>query len=227
MLTIKCLGSGSSGNCWVLNYNGASLLLDAGLPIKTIKQGVDYNLIGIRGVCVTHTHKDHNLAVNDLRKLGLQVFTPYESENPPKKMDFNPFSVQIFPLPHGEVDCYGFLVKVGDHRILYMTDFEYCKYSFRKIQPDTIIIECNYQDKFLNKDAENVVHKVTGHAELQTTLDFVRENHTDALKNVILTHLGMETCDGNECVAEIKKVVKRSVNVDYARANESYLLDSI
>ena len=227
MLTLTCLGSGSSGNCWILNHNGAYLIIDAGLPIKTIKRGVDYNLMGIKGICVTHTHKDHSMAVDDLRKMGLKVFTPYESENPPKKMGFPPFSVQIFPLPHNGVDCYGFLIKVEDHKILYMTDFEYCKYSFQKTMPDTMIVECNYQDKFLNVDAENLEHKVIGHCELETCKEFVKTNATDALKTVILTHLGVGTCDGNECVSEIQKVVKTDVSVDYARANESYKLDSI
>lgn len=227
MLTLKCLGSGSSGNCWILDYNGASLILDAGLPVKTIKRGVDYNLVGIRGICISHTHKDHAMAVADLRKMGLSVFAPYESENPPKKVEFLPYSVQIFPLPHGDVANYGFLIKVDDHRILYMTDFEYCKYSFNKIQPDAIIIECNYQTKYLDMEAENIQHKVLGHAEIETTKEFVRTNLTDRLKNVILTHLGVGTCDGNECVEEIKKVVREDIRVDYARPNESYLLDSI
>lgn len=224
MLTIKCLGAGSSGNCWVLDYNGQMLLLDAGLPVKVIKKGVDFNLIGIRGVCITHIHNDHALAVKELRQMGLQIFCPYETENPPKKVNMAPFTVQPFTLPHGDVTCYGFYIKVDDRRILYMTDFELCTFNFSKIGITDMIVECNYQDSYLNKNAENVVHKVLGHAELQTTIGFVRNNLTDSLENVILTHLGVGTCDGNECVDEIKKIVKSNVNVDYARADETYIL---
>lgn len=227
MLTLKCLGSGSSGNSWILDHDGSLLIIDAGVPIKTIKQGVDYNLMGIKGICVTHIHKDHAMAVADLRKMGLKVFTPYESENPPKKVDMNPFSVQIFPLPHGEADCYGFYIKFDDHKLLYLTDFEYCPFVFKKNQPDVIICECNYQTKYLNLDAENIMHKVTGHCELETCKEFVKTNATDALTTVILTHLGVGTCDGKECVSEIKKVVNQGVNVDYARAGESYILKGV
>ena len=222
MTEIKCLGSGSSGNCWILNHNGAILIIDAGIPVKTIKQGVDYNLMGIKGICISHIHKDHAMAVADLRKMGLKVFTPYESENPPKIVDMNPFSVQIFPLPHGETTCYGFYIKFDNHTMLYLTDFECCPFVFKKYQPDIILVECNYQTKFLNMNAENIRHKVLGHAELQTTVGFIEANKTDALKTVILTHLGVGSCDGNECVDEIRKVVKQGVTVDYARAGEIY-----
>ena len=223
MLTLKCLGSGSSGNCFILEYDGRRLLLDVGLPIKAIKQGLDYDLMSVKGVCVSHQHLDHSLAVKDLRKMGIQVFTPYESENPPKKTEMLPFSVQIFDLPHN-VPNYGFYIKVADRKILYMTDFELCRYNFKPHGITDMIIEVNYQDKYLDMDAENINHKVLGHAELQTTLKFVEANITDSLKNVILTHLGVETCDGKECVSEIKKVVKEGVNVDYARPNETYVL---
>lgn len=170
---------------------------------------------------------DHAMAVADLRKMGLKVFTPYESENPPKKVDMKPFSVQIFPLPHGETTCYGFYIKFDDHKLLYLTDFEYCPFVFKKNQPDVIICECNYQTKYLNLDAENIMHKVTGHCELETCKEFVKTNATDALTTVILTHLGVGTCDGKECVSEIKKVVNQGVNVDYARAGESYILKGV
>lgn len=176
-------------------------------------------------MCDALPRVDHARAVADLRKMGLQVFTPYESENPPKKVDMNPYSVQIFPLPHGEVDCYGFLIKVDTHKILYLTDFEYCRYVFNSIKPDIVLIECNYQTEYLNLDAENIMHKVTGHAELQTVKEFIEINSTDALKTVILTHMGVGTCDGNKCVEEIKKVVNKGVTVDYARAGETYILD--
>ena len=43
-MKIKCLGSGSSGNCYLLTAdNGETLLLDAGLPIMDIKRGLNWN----------------------------------------------------------------------------------------------------------------------------------------------------------------------------------------
>lgn len=55
-MTLKCIGSGSSGNCCILTCGNEKLILDAGLPIKAIKQGLDFDLGGIQGVLISHAH---------------------------------------------------------------------------------------------------------------------------------------------------------------------------
>ena len=222
MITLKCLSQGSIGNCYILDCDGEMLVIDAGVDIKTLKKGIDYNLYAVQGICVTHTHKDHSRAVDDLRGLGLSVFTPFTVDQRAKT--FGHYRIQAFPVPHNETPCFAFFIKINDRRIVYATDLEYCPFSMAKQNLTDIIIECNYQDKYLNKDAENLNHKVIGHCELQTTKAFVAHNVTPSLQNVILTHLGVETCNGNECVDEIKTVVPDSVNIDYAQAGKSWIL---
>ena len=55
-MTLKCIGSGSSGNCYILTCCNEKLILDCGLPIKAIKQGLGFDLGGIKGVLITHAH---------------------------------------------------------------------------------------------------------------------------------------------------------------------------
>ena len=55
-MTLKCIGSGSSGNSYILNCDNEKLILDVGLPVMKIKQGLDFDLGGIQGVLVTHSH---------------------------------------------------------------------------------------------------------------------------------------------------------------------------
>ena len=55
-MTLNVIGSGSSGNCYILKSNNEKLILDCGLPIKVIKQGLDFDLGGIRGVLISHAH---------------------------------------------------------------------------------------------------------------------------------------------------------------------------
>lgn len=222
MFKITCLGQGSSGNCWILDYNGELLIVDAGLQLKTIKRGIDYNLVAVQGVLISHIHKDHSMAVKDLKKCGLSVFTPFTVSQ--KSKTFGHYRIQAFSVPHNGCECYGFYIKVGEHRLIYATDLEYLPFTFKKQELTGMIIECNYQTKYLDMDAENIEHKVIGHCELETAIGIVKANMTDKLQNVIITHLGVGTCDGNECVSEIKKVVSENVNVDYARAGESYIL---
>ena len=56
MNTLKIINSGSSGNCYILTCDNEKLILDCGLPIKVIKQGLDFDLGGIQGVLISHAH---------------------------------------------------------------------------------------------------------------------------------------------------------------------------
>lgn len=223
-LLFKCVGTGSTGNCYVLDYDGRMLILDMGMAVSIVKKIIDYNIMGIVGGISFHEHLDHSKAVNDFRKMGLQVYTPYLEESPEKLMKFDPFSVQLFSLPHNGVTNYGGYIKVADRRMVYASDCEYVPQDFKPHKLTDIFIECNYQDKYLNTNADNLTHKVIGHCELETCKRFIEHNATDDLKNVIIMHMGVETCDAVECVSEIKKVVNDGVNVDYARAGEIYIL---
>lgn len=55
-MILKTISSGSSGNCYILTCNNEKLILDAGLPIKAIKQGLGFDLGGIKGVLISHAH---------------------------------------------------------------------------------------------------------------------------------------------------------------------------
>lgn len=39
-MILRCLGSGSSGNCYLLSTDTETLILDCGIPIQEIKRGL-------------------------------------------------------------------------------------------------------------------------------------------------------------------------------------------
>ena len=58
------LASGSSGNCYYLGDEEGGLLIDAGIPIRTITktlkaEGITLDSGHIQGTIVTHDHADH------------------------------------------------------------------------------------------------------------------------------------------------------------------------
>ena len=55
-MLIKTIHTGSSGNCYFIDYNNEILLLDAGIDIKEIKRGINYRVGDIAGCIVTHKH---------------------------------------------------------------------------------------------------------------------------------------------------------------------------
>ena len=223
-MEIKCLAQGSSGNCWVLTSNGEKLIIDAGIPIKQIVKGIDYDLMSVSGVICSHVHTDHSKSLDDLEKYGLEIFRPYESIGKLQRK-YGSFDIKAFSVEHDGTPCYGFLISVEGKKLIYVTDFEMCKYTFLTSKVNSLVVECNYQLKYVDMESHNVKHKLLGHCELSTCKKFISDAiYTDALSCVLLTHLGAETCDGEEIVDEVKKTLPRSVYVAYSIPGANYVL---
>ena len=56
-ITIKTLASGSTGNAYHISDGRTSLLIEAGIPIIKIKQGLKYRLSGVDGCLISHQHQ--------------------------------------------------------------------------------------------------------------------------------------------------------------------------
>lgn len=55
-MLLKVVGTGSSGNTYVLENKNEILILDAGCGIKSVLKSIDYNVSKVRGVIITHEH---------------------------------------------------------------------------------------------------------------------------------------------------------------------------
>ena len=223
-MKLKCLGSGSSGNCYLLSTETETLILDCGIPIIEIKKGLNFDLSKVVGCVVTHSHKDHSLSAKDFENMGIPVFKPYENKEPINLNGWNG-TIQAFDLTDkdgkfmhtnadgSECPCYGFLITHPDlERMLYITDTELVKWRFKDI--NHILISCNYQKKYI--DDENLAkrnHVFRGHMELETVKEFIKANNSDSLQNIILCHLSNDNSNPEECKAEVEKVAKCPVYV--------------
>ena len=65
-MEIKVLASGSSGNAYRISDGETALLLDAGIPIRVIKEALNFQVRNLDGCLITHEHGDHikNLSQN-------------------------------------------------------------------------------------------------------------------------------------------------------------------
>jgi phosphoribosyl 1,2-cyclic phosphodiesterase len=223
MLKLKCLATGSSGNCYLLSTENETLILDCGIPIKDIKKGLDFDLSKVVGCVVTHSHKDHSQSAWDLKKSGIFTWEPYREEQKIKRQYLGGFEIRCFDVPHDDTECRGFLIKFPNQdMLLYVTDFEYIKYSFKKMRIQHLLIECNYQNKYVEKSASNREHVLRGHAELNTTLGVVKDN-ADSLKNVVLCHISHGNGNPYGMVEEVQKCVKNA-NVYFAEKGKEFSL---
>ena len=204
MMVLKVLGSGSSGNCYILENENEALILDAGVPVIEVKKALDFNIKKIVGVCVTHCHKDHDGYSKDFEKMGIPVYRPFVSKEVPKRIENSSFSVNIFENIH-DVICYGFHVKHNDiGTLVYATDTEYIKYRFKGI--NHYLIEANYSMDYVDKNKANYEHTLRGHQSIDTCLKFLEKCQDEKLENVIICHLSDSNARHDNFINRVKKV---------------------
>ena len=54
MAILKCLGSSSAGNCFLLDCEGEVLVLDLGIEFKRMLGALNYEVERVRGCLATH-----------------------------------------------------------------------------------------------------------------------------------------------------------------------------
>ena len=233
-MKLKCLGSSSAGNCYLLTSNsGETLILDCGIPIKEVKKGLNWNVKDIVGVLCTHKHLDHSKSVKDFEAMGIPIFAPYISCEP---MEIGKeFTIKAFDLTTAdgrfthtnsdgsECPCYGFLIAHPEMgRMLYITDCELVKWKFKGI--NHILLGVNYDKDLIDRDNTGKAnHVFRGHLSIDTACDFVKANYSDSLQNVIMCHLSSENSDKDSFIEKMKKVAY-GANVDVAERNKEWVL---
>ena len=58
-MKIRCIGSSSSGNCYVIESLGHYLIVELGCNFKDVLKELDYDLSSVAGCLVSHVHGDH------------------------------------------------------------------------------------------------------------------------------------------------------------------------
>ena len=234
-MTLKCINSGSSGNCYILTSDsGETLILDCGIPIKEIKKGLNWNIRNVVDCIVSHVHSDHSKSVEDLEAMGIPILAPYLGDSS-KSMNMGEFTVKHFDLTtidgnwthtdaNGEpCPIYGFLITHKEMgRMLYITDCNLIKWRFKDI--NHILLGVNYDKDLIDRDNTGKAnHVFRGHLSIDTACDFVKANYSDSLQNVIMCHLSAENADSDSFIKKMKRVVW-GANVDVAERNKEWVL---
>lgn len=195
-MKLKVLGSGSSGNCYILDNGIEALIIEAGVSFHEVKIALDFDISRIVGVVVSHIHSDHSKIAEEYEEVGFPVFRPYRLGQEMQERVFWGFGIKSFPLVH-DVPCYGFVISHPDcGKVLYVSDTEYVKYRFKNL--NHILVEANYDKEILSETEEAVEkrrHVLTGHMEIGTACEFLRINNNPDLRNVVLLHLSENNGD--------------------------------
>lgn len=251
-MKLHVISSSSKGNGYVLESQNSALILEAGCKYMDCLRMIRYDYSKICGGLLSHVHKDHSRYIIDYLKTGISFFTNDETVAEietvagekltglaeRRKIEIGEFSVIPFYLPHttkgkntGEIiPCanFGYLIEQPEMgKLLFMTDFEYCKYVFKKQRINHIMIECNYLDNVPEYDSSKYEHVLRGHSSLETVKEFLRANMTSALRTIVLMHLSSDNADEEIMLQEIQNVVGKNVVVEVAKPGLSLEINEL
>lgn len=213
---LKVIGTGSRGNCLaVYDSSGQYILLDVGVPMKTILKGVDYNTNDCVAAFVSHVHQDHAKAIDDCIKYAIPV---YANEEVCKKYpkcnladgynvgNFSGFQVHTFGVAH-DVQNNAFVIDTIDGiRILYATDMSSVQWCSKNV--NYAVIECNYSEEDL---IDNIIEdeesrsKYYNHFELNKCIHYLKHGiYNTELRGIILWHMSKTNIDVKKAVNKVK-----------------------
>ncbi|MBR5393939.1 MAG: MBL fold metallo-hydrolase [Bacteroidaceae bacterium] len=142
------LGSGSSGNCYLLQSGETSIMLDAGISMRLLKKYLkDFDISlenDVAAVFVTHDHADHIKSVGSIAcEYGktiyatrlvhegiacnrcLKITVPANCMAYLEKgttVEVGNFRITSFDVPHDSHDCVGYVVEADGVRFCLITD---------------------------------------------------------------------------------------------------------
>ncbi len=231
-MQLHVINTGSKGNCYILEGKNTSLIIEAGVPMKDIKEALGFNLRNVAGCIVTHEHNDHSRSINYIMENGIYVYTSpltfkvsksdhhnMRPVNPMNKFRVGEFDVLAFDVKHDAVDPLGFFINHPEcGNVLFLTDTFYVPYTFKNIH--NIIIEANYcqnivDDRLMNKKSHKVVRDrvMQSHMSIDTCIDTLKANDLTKVNNIVLIHLSDANSNEVEFKDRVTKATGKNVSV--------------
>ena len=175
------LGSGSEGNCALLQTGHTRVLVDAGFSARRLGRllaAVGESLDRIDAIFLTHEHGDHAVGISGLsRHPQIKVFANHATARAVQgglnhrpnwqyfetgtRFRFRDLEVESFAVPHDAHDPVAFLFSEGGedllapcHRLAWLTDLGHAPQHVRERirDADVLVIEANHCPQMLKDD---------------------------------------------------------------------------
>ena len=210
------LYSGSSGNSIFVSSGKTSLLIDAGLPGKSIENAlgqIGHAAGEIDGIFVTHEHTDHTKGVGVLsRKYDIPIYANARTWNAIKDsigkikehnikifeeaVSINDMEVNGFSISHDAVCPTGYSISTGQRKACIATDLGFFSQEVKANieDADIVLLESNHDVEMLKFGPYPYVLKQRilsniGHLSNDACGEAIVSIMNHKFKNIILGHL--------------------------------------
>lgn len=235
------LGSGSKGNCSVLDAGGEALLIDLGFScretVRRLKEvGVDPS--SVSSVVVTHEHIDHvrglrvfsknyrptlYLTPGTRRALGSRL-DDYRGEirtfEPGERFVSGPFSILPFPVSHDAAQPVGLKVSGAGSVLGYATDLgEVDSLTGETLRgSDILVLESNHDLEMLREGPypwylKQRILSARGHLSNEALAGYLAGNGGKPPRDLFLAHISQENNE-RELARFCSRQALRSIGAD-------------
>ena len=227
-MKFQSLASSSSGNAYLVSDADTKILLECGVSHKKLQKLSGFSLSEFQACLVSHEHKDHAKAVEDLISRGMAVYMSQgtaealETEGVELIEDlgqFNVGSLDIVPFTtfHDAAEPLGFLIKsrVDGDVLAFATDTVNLRYKFPGL--NILAIEANYDKNILarcERIPDKVRYRITNsHMEIDTLCDYLRSLDLSKCREIHLLHLSDATSHEGHFINKVKRAVPKGIEV--------------
>ena len=212
------LGSGSAGNCMVIEQASTRLLLDCGFALKEVVARLERLSLTpeqITGILVTHEHDDHAKgAFKFAAKYNIPVWLShgtrlmserYLPENATIKINvidshttfaIEHIQVTPYPVPHDAREPTQFTFTDGQHKLGVLTDTGASTPHIEQVLSgcDALVLECNHDLTMLRNGPYSAALKQRvggrlGHLDNGSAANLLTKLDNSKLKHIIAAHL--------------------------------------
>ena len=227
-MKFEALASSSAGNAYVVSDQETRVLLECGISHSKLQKLSGFSLSEFQACLVSHEHKDHAKAVQELINRGMAVYmslgTAEALETEGVELienleQFNVGSLDIVPFTtfHDAREPLGFLIKSrADGDVLaFATDTVNLRYKFPGL--NILAIEANYDKSILERCErmpEKVRYRITNsHMEIDTLCDYLRSLDLSQCREIHLLHLSDATSHEGHFINKVARSVPRGIEI--------------
>lgn len=220
-IEVTILGSGSAGNCTLIETERTAILVDAGLSGRQIThrlESLGRQLAEIDAILLTHEHTDHTRGLGALCKrrpipvfanrLTAEALTSEQGQkiswrlfSTGQRFEVGDFTVESFPVPHDACEPVGFAIRSADGiGVGVLTDLGHAtKLVVERMRAmDVLVLESNHDMRLLQEDTarpwalKQRIMSRHGHLSNDAAATLAGEVCSERLRHVLLAHLSRD-----------------------------------